>query len=290
MIIVAYHGAGTVAAAIDALDPDEDVTVVDNSADGDVRRVAESRGVRYVDSGGNLGYSGGVRAGVDALGGTSTLETDLLLLNQDAFLSSASLDTLQAALAAPGNERVGVVAPGVRHPDGGAPGRVRWPFPTPGRQWLLAAGLSRLVRGDEFSIGCALLLRREAVQQLGVLDDRYFLYSEETDWQQRAARAGWSSLFVPQVEVRHIGGVTSSDERRRETLQQAGQETYIRRWHGRAGWFSYRAATVVGWGVRGLLRPGPAGAEARFLARLYLDGPRKRAASAGCIVHPLRPR
>ena len=137
------------------------------------------------------------------------------------------------------------------------------------------AGLSRrLPPPDEYCIGAVLLLRRQAIDDVGPFDERFFLYAEETDWQRRAAEAGWRTVEVADVTAVHLGAGTSTDKGRREALFHAGIETYVRKWFGRAGWMSYRAAAALGAGLRGMLLRGPEAAAAQARASLYLRGPR----------------
>lgn len=277
VLVVAYHSADLLRGCLEGLDPDERVIVVDNSADHTVRAVAHEFGVEYLDTGNNLGFAGGVNFGLAHLGGPIALYCDILLLNPDAVVSSATVDALQLEFCRVGNERLAAAAPQQRQLRGQYCQRVHWPFPSPLRQLLNAIGLGKGPGATAFLVGSVLLLRREALAELGGLDERYFLYSEETDWQRRAVLRGWRLAFVDGVVAEHVGGGTSSNSLFRETLQQAGQETYIRRWYGPAGWQAFRWAVVVGWGLRGVLYRTERGREARFLAGLYLAGPRRRA-------------
>jgi hypothetical protein len=58
----------------------------------------------------------------------------------------------------------------------------------------------------DWMTGACLLVRRAAIDQVGPLDDGYFMYFEETDWCRRMARAGWQGWYVPDAEVVHLGG------------------------------------------------------------------------------------
>jgi hypothetical protein len=60
-------------------------------------------------------------------------------------------------------------------------------------------------RQIEWISGCAILVRRQAILQAGMLDERFFYYWEETEWCVRTARAGWKVLFVPQSKIWHKG-------------------------------------------------------------------------------------
>ncbi len=91
-----------------------------------------------------------------------------------------------------------------------------------------------------------LLLRAEALDQVGGFDERFFLYAEETDWAYRAHLLGWRHAAVPDVHAVHVGAATSTDDRRREAHFHASQERYFRKHFGAAGWQAARAAVVGG--------------------------------------------
>ena len=143
-----------------------------------------------------------------------------------------------------------------------------------------AVGAGRVRARADFVIGAVLLLRWEALQQVGELDERFFLYGEETDWQRRAAQLGWSAALCPDVVAVHDGAGSSDDPSRREVLFHAAQETYIRKWYGRRGWWAYRAAACAGATARAVTLSGDRRAEAARRARLYARGPRRSAGLA----------
>jgi GT2 family glycosyltransferase len=151
--------------------------------------------------------------------------------------------------------------------------RVSWPFPSPGRTWLTAAGLGRLGASSGFVIGSVLLLRREALAQVGQFDDDFFLYAEETDWAYRAHRLGWRHREVTEARALHLGAATSADPVRRETHFHASQERYLRKHFGPFRWQLARGATILGSAARGVVLAGERGREARARAALYVTGP-----------------
>ena len=151
--------------------------------------------------------------------------------------------------------------------------RVAWPFPSPGNAWLEAIGLGRWQRGPDYVIGSVLMLRAEALDQVGGFDERFFLYAEETDWAYRARRLGWRHRLVPQVIAKHVGSATSSDARRRDVHFFASQERYLRKHFGTLGWQTARAANWLGAMVRSVVLKGEAGRAARSRAALYRLGP-----------------
>ena len=122
-------------------------------------------------------------------------------------------------------------------------------------------------------IGSVLMLRREALAQVGRFDDAFFLYAEETDWAYRAHRLGWRHREVTEARAVHVGAATSADPTRRETHFHASQERYLRKHFGPVRWQLARGATILGSAARGLVLAGDRGREARARAALYVTGP-----------------
>jgi GT2 family glycosyltransferase len=272
-VVVAYHGPDELDRCLVALGAGVAVTVVDNSSSAAVREVASCRGATYVDPERNVGFGAGVNLALGRI--LEGPPSDVLLLNPDAIVGPDDLRLLGACLHRSRSPRVAAVSPRLVGTDGTAQ-RVEWPFPSPWRAWAEALGLGPSLRANEqFVIGAVLLLRWEALLEVGPFDERFFLYAEEADWQRRALALGWSSAACPEVTVKHRGAGSSTDPRRRELLFHAGQELYVRKWHGRFGWLVYRSAAFVGAVVRAVLLAGERRAEAARRARLYLRGPRR---------------
>jgi GT2 family glycosyltransferase len=274
-VVVAYHAPEALDRCLNALERKVELTVVDNSSSTAVRAVADHHGAAYLDAGSNLGFAAGVNLALRRLGARSP--RNVLLLNPDAVLAPRDLDVLAAHLYEPGNQRIGAVSPRLVGIDG-AEQQVVWPFPTPARAWAEALGLGLLPARRNFVIGAVLMLRWEALQEVGFFDERFFLYAEEADWQRRALSLGWSSILCPDAVASHLGAGTSDDPSRREALFHAAQETYIRRWYGPVGWSLYRCAACLGATARALVLGGERRTEATRRALLYLKGPRRSAA------------
>ncbi len=275
VVVVAYHGADELDRALATVGGEAALTVVDNSQSEAVRSVCEQKGARYLRTSGNLGFGAGVNVALREI--VAGEPCDVLLLNPDAMLPGGAVGKLAAALEA--DSRACALAPALVRPSG-RPQRSLWPFPTPRHAWLEALGLSRLERGPSFAVGTVLLLRWEALHEVGLFDERFFLYAEETDWQRRAHEHGWHAALCEDVVATHVGGAASEDPARRERLFYAAQELYIRKWYGPGGWLLYRLAVIAGAAVRALVLPRSRRAEAGRRLLVYLRGPR-RAAAAG---------
>lgn len=58
--------------------------------------------------------------------------------------------------------------------------------------------------------GCFMLVRKEAIDQVGAMDERFFMYAEETDWCYRFKKSGWQIMFTPAAEIIHLGGQSTA--------------------------------------------------------------------------------
>jgi GT2 family glycosyltransferase len=278
IVIVAYGDPATLEACLAALEGVWKPVVVDNSSLPATRALAGRFGAVYVDPGRNLGFAGGVNTGLAA---RTDLGADVLLLNPDAMISPDGIRRLHAALCA--DPRLAAVGPEQVAPGGGDRARVSWPVPTPAGAWIEALGFGAKRSGRQFVIGSVLLLNSEALTEIGPLDERFFLYAEETDWEIRAMDAGWRVAVCSDVVATHIGAGTGGDPRRRETYFHASHERLIRKHYGGRGWLSYRAANVAGAAVRSVALRGAGRDKARYRLYLFSRGPCK--AERAMVLH-----
>ena len=199
--------------------------VVDNgSSDETVRVVRNTRGVTLIEAKANLGYAGGINVGRSFAGSYSAL----LVLNPDVVLQEGSVTRMHAALSDPA---VGIVVPALidsrgrrllslrREPtlpraigDGLFGSRVRW---RPG--WL-----SEIVREEnsyriphavDWAAGAVLLISASCDRVVGGWDERFFLYSEETDYAHRARTAGFRIQYLPSAHAWHREGASGASAR-----------------------------------------------------------------------------
>jgi len=78
------------------------------------------------------------------------------------------------------------------------------------------------VREVDVVTGCFMLVRQDAVRKVGSMDERFFMYGEETDWCYRFSQAGWKVMFAPGGEIIHLGGASSSKIKPEMVLQLRG--------------------------------------------------------------------
>jgi len=280
IVIVAYGPPDGLTRVLTGLAGTYRVVVIDNSSSPATAAAVRSAGAQYVDPGANLGFAAAVNAGLEHL---SDAPGDVLLLNPDAYIAPAELERLhQELLADPG---LACVAPAQRRPGSTAPSRARWPWHTPTGAWADAVGLSRhRVRSQRYFLGGAVLLLRQAtLAEVGTFDERFFLYSEDEDWQRRALAQGWRVRLCPDVHAEHAAGGTETDIDRLQLRLHAAIERYVRKWYGPRGWTVYRTGTLVGLSLRLLVQRGPRRRATLRLARLYLTGPDRAAHRAGAV-------
>jgi len=228
-----------------------------------VRQIVHDYGGRYLAPGRNVGFAAGVNLAL-----TECKGHDVLLLNPDVRVSPDLTRALATVLHE--DPRIAAVAPRVTYPDG-APQRVIWPVPSPREAWIDALKLRRAFPPRRvFLIGAVLLLRAEALTDVGRFDERFFLYAEESDWQLRALRLGWRLKVAEEVVAVHAGSGSSEVEDMRERHARKSAELFARKWYGHRGWASMQAASLLGTTLRlafSLHRPSQRARYARELRR-----------------------
>lgn len=193
-----------------------DVVVVDNaSADDSVAMVtAEFPRVRVIANETNLGYAAAIN---QALRG---LQSDYaLILNSDIEIHPQAVERLLSFMES--NPQAGMVAPQLILPDGSVQPTWRrgfslWQFAA---QQLMFDKLQRRAGAApsegpvEHLDGAALLLRAAALKQVGLMDEAYWMYCEDSDWCLRFRRAGWTLHYLPHATMLHHHGASSKHVR-----------------------------------------------------------------------------
>lgn len=211
------------------------VIVVDNASEPDdfepvIGRFAGHPNLTVIRSPRNGGFSYGCNLGIRA-----STEPAVLLLNPDCVVAPESLVAMCDVLHA--EERVGMVGGFVVCTDGSEQGGGRRAVPTPWRSFVRGFGLSRFARRfprmarrfprlfNDFYLhlqpkptepiaveaisGACILMKRQAVDDVGLLDEGYFLHCEDLDICMRFRKRGWGIVFVPHAPVLHHKGVCS---------------------------------------------------------------------------------
>lgn len=232
IVIVSYNCLGTLTECLQSLEAGQDelpaeVVVVDNaSSDGTVGGIARRfPWVRIISNHTNVGFAHALNQGLASANGPA-----LLALNPDTIVPPGTigkaLDELQR------HPDVGMLGVKLVRPDGTFDHACKRGFPTISSALYYFIGLSRLrPRSPRFASytagelgenevgtvdainGAFMLVKEEAVADVGVLDERYWLYAEDIDWCHRFWEKGWKVLYWPAVEVVHRKGGSSGDIR-----------------------------------------------------------------------------
>jgi GT2 family glycosyltransferase len=215
-----------------------DVVVVDNgSSDGSQAMLfSKYPEVMLLQNDHNVGLGRASNQGIQATSGRY-----ILLLNNDTLVNSPSLDAMVEFLDT--HPEAGAAGGRLLNPDGSfqAGGSA---FPSLGEEFLIATRLAewlqrgkpspgpegKVRRADWLGSAC-LLLRRAALDEVGLLDEDYFIYGDETDLQYRFRKAGWAVYFLPNVHTIHYGG-RSMDRWRRRKMVYRGKMLFYRKNYG----------------------------------------------------------
>lgn len=246
VVLVNYNTAAETAEAVRSLLASTgarlEVVVVDNgSTDGSVARLRhEFPDVDVVDAGANLGFAVGVNVGV-----ARTSAPYVILLNPDTITVSGSIDALLAF--ARRHPHHGVYGGRTLREDGTTDPSSCWGAMSLWSLTCFATGLSTafkrsrvfdpesLGRWDRDSVrevpivtGCLLLTSRATWDDLGGMDERFFLYGEDADFSRRAAARGHRPVIVPEAVIVHTVGGSTASSGRKMCMVMAGRATELR--------------------------------------------------------------
>ncbi|MGB8644782.1 MAG: glycosyltransferase family 2 protein [Anaerolineae bacterium] len=231
---------------VDTAGTEAEIILVDNaSRDNTVEMVrSEFPSVHVIANPDNRGFTRANNQGLALARGRY-----LFLLNPDAELIPGATSAMLEYMAA--NPEVGIVGPQLRYPDGSIQSSRRR-FPTfvtglvestrlqqgfPQNRWLTRYYIQETpddaVQDVDWIVGAAMLVRREVYEQLGGLDEAFFMYSEELDWCYRAKQAGWRVVYFPQARVIHHEGKSSEQvTAKRDIYFHSSKVRFFRKHHG----------------------------------------------------------
>ncbi len=263
IIIVSYNTRDYLRDCLESLRadpalPPHEIFVVDNgSRDGSVALVkAEFPDVRVIETGENLGFAKANNLALRQMRGRTAL-----LLNSDTVATPGALKAMLGVLDA--HPSAAAIGPRLLNRDGSLQPSC-YKFPSPARalcdQLFLTTLLAHHPRlGDyrrwahdtlqavDFVIGAALLVRAAVIAEVGLLDENFFMYAEETDWCYRMHRAGHQVLFTPDAQITHYGGGSGKTMADRVFVESSlGQRRFYRKHYGPAGAGVLRVSLVLG--------------------------------------------
>jgi N-acetylglucosaminyl-diphospho-decaprenol L-rhamnosyltransferase len=224
-------------------DLDYEIIVVDNASSDGSQMMIRQRfpNVSLVTNTENVGFAKANNQGLVKSNGRYAL-----LLNSDAIVTPGSLQAV--ARLADAEPRAGIVGVQLLNPDGSFQAS-HTPFPNLWQEFLILSGLGRLLYGYwypshgpeeatgpqlvDYIQGACMLVRREAFEEVGGLDEGYFMYAEEVDWCYAMRKNGWHVWYQPAARVIHLSGGSSEGRRsQREADLYRSRVRFFRKHYG----------------------------------------------------------
>ena len=270
IVIVVWNAKAYVEECLSTLrdqcaDAYNEVIVVDNaSTDGSPELIAEMfPGVTLIRNPKNLGFAKANNIGMSQCQGKY-----ICLVNSDVRFTSDCISPMTKYMEL--NPGVGMLGPKMLSGDGTRPFRSTLRFPTVWNTFCRAVGLDRAFRNSRFFGGFLMtdfdhqttrdvevlagwfwVVRRDTVEQIGMLDTQFFMYGEDIDWCYRFHQAGKQVLFFADAEAYHYGGASSSAAPTRFYLEQCrGDWKYFRKHHGKIAQAAYLGSVALYHAVR----------------------------------------
>ncbi|MGN7381561.1 dTDP-Rha:alpha-D-GlcNAc-pyrophosphate polyprenol, alpha-3-L-rhamnosyltransferase [Chlamydia abortus] len=200
-----------------------EVILIDNaSSDSSVEKIREEfPQVRLIENQENVGFAKANNQGMRIATGRY-----ILLLNSDTIVQADTLEIMIRFM----DEHPDVGASGCKVilPDGSLDKACRRGFPTPSASFYYAFGISKLFPhvprfnqyqlgylnpDEEYPVDCLvgafMLVRRKVIDEVGLLDEQFFMYGEDVDWCYRIKQAGWTNYYYPKTHIIHYKGASS---------------------------------------------------------------------------------
>jgi GT2 family glycosyltransferase len=234
-----------------------EIVVLDNASEDGSAEAVRKRfpAVRVIEQRHRAGFGANHNTVIRATTGRY-----VFVLNEDTTSDDWGFERMVAHLDA--NPRVAALGPRLVYPDGRLQSSA-WRFPSPANAALGLLTLSRVgilqsggteTRDVDWAMAAALMVRREALDEVGLFDEGFFIYSEETDLARRLCDAGWRTQYFPQVTVvHHESQFSAGIPERRINEMWRGRHRYWRKHHSALGAGAAAAFTGAQYFARALL-------------------------------------
>ncbi len=259
VIIVSWNAKKHLVDCLKSLGNGQEIIVVDNGSTDDSVETVEKGfpHVRLIKNKENMGFAWANNIGIKDSSGRY-----VCLVNSDVIVLDNCIDGLVKFMDR--NPSVGMAGPRVLNPDHTLQVSCRH-FPSVWSNLCQTVGLNKIFpksaffsepfmrywahdkeRKVEVLSGCFWIVRRKAVDEVGLLDEDFFIYGEDIDWCRRFQKAGWDVVFYPEAEAIHAGGASSSNAPIKFCLEmQKADLHYWKKHHGRIGQASYAAIILL---------------------------------------------
>jgi len=236
-----------------------EIIVVDNaSSDSSVQMVREKfTAVILIENKENLGYGAANNQGIKKSRGKY-----ILILNPDTIIVPNSLQKLATFLER--NPKVGVVGPKILNPDSSIQFECARDFPTPLTEFFVLSTLYKRFpkskifgkylisywnHNDEREVnllsGSCALFRKEVFEEVGLFDEGFFMYTEETDLFYRIKRHGWKVYFLPSSQIIHLWGKSTEQLPYKMAVEaRKSMELFFKKHYGLRAVFVHRVAVI----------------------------------------------
>jgi hypothetical protein len=249
VIIVSYNVAKLLEKCLRSLlsetDLPLDIWVVDNNSDDDSGNIVKRnfKKVNLIENKKNVGFASAVNQALELCNGDY-----IFLLNPDAFIKKNSIERMIDFLRI--DPKAGAVAPKILYPDNSLQLSCRT-FPSITTQFLESSYLFKLFPKNKFfgmyfmswwdhnnmkeidwASGSALMIRRKTLNEVGLLDEKMFMYSEDIDWCYRCRKKGWKIYYLPESIVIHYDAQSAKISPADRLIQVLESRYYFFRKHG----------------------------------------------------------
>jgi GT2 family glycosyltransferase len=264
VIIVSWNAKNYLSECLQSLNEytftyNTEIIVVDNaSTDGSPSMVQkEFPHVNLIINEYNYGFAKGNNIGINQSKGTY-----LFLINSDVFVKDGCIEKMIAYMDV--HPDIGILGPKILDQCGKTQ-RSCMELPSLWNTFYSAFGLHNIfgefqffrgemmtywshntIRQVDIINGCFWMVRKEALDEVGLLDEQFFIYSEDKDWCKRFHETGWDVVFYPEAEAIHYGGASSANAPIRfEVEMQKANLQYWKKHHSKWGYNCYLLITLL---------------------------------------------